>query len=236
MIFKIFIATSATLLSEVDATYVYGRCPGVKDWNETHKGEKFNAARIKGYWGSVWENNIKMLSAECQSMKLEQINKKDPYTYKMYTGVSWKPMEEVVYDDSMVLQFNNPSEGGDPSVASITSVEDINMVATDASGMRNFEMQKIPKDVEYKMDYQDVELYYQYERELELQKDNLQANMDSGDRQTWPYRVLDTDYKNYLIMHRCREVLRKAVKGDDLNPIVEDHRQIMESFDESKHP
>lgn len=48
--------------------------------------------------------------------------------------------------------------------------------------------------------------------------------------------MLDTDYKNYLIMYRCREEKRKARKGDDLNPIVEDHRQIMESFDEERHP
>lgn len=59
---------------------------------------------------------------------------------------------------------------------------------------------------------------------MDLQRDMLQANMDSGDRATHPYSVLDTDYKNYLVMYRCRDTFRKAVKGDDLNPVVEDHR------------
>ena len=103
-----------------------------------------------------------MLSAECQSMKLEQLNKKDPYTFKMYTGVSWKPMEEVVYDDTMVLKFGDPKDGNDPSRATITSVEDINLVATDTNKMDSFKMKPLEKDVEYKMDYQDVELFYQY--------------------------------------------------------------------------
>jgi len=64
MIFKIIVLASASIMSSVEATYVYGRCPNVREWNETHK-EKFQPNRIKGYWGSVWENNIKMLSAEC---------------------------------------------------------------------------------------------------------------------------------------------------------------------------
>jgi hypothetical protein len=64
MIFKILLASSAIFLDQVDATYVYGRCPTVKGWQETHN-KKFDPIRIRGFWGSVWENNIKMLSAEC---------------------------------------------------------------------------------------------------------------------------------------------------------------------------
>lgn len=60
--------------------------------------------------------------------------------------------------------------------------------------------------------------------------------MDSGYRDENPYHVLDTDYKNYLVMYKCRQEFRKAKKGDDLNPIVEDFRSIMESFDENRHP
>jgi hypothetical protein len=113
-------------------------------------------------------------------MKIEQLSKKDPKTFKMYTGVSWKPMEEVVYDDSMVLVFDDPN--GDSSVAAITNLEDIKMKATDTSKMKLFKMKTIPKETEYKMDYQDVELFYQFERELELQYDMMQSNIDAGDR------------------------------------------------------
>jgi len=60
--------------------------------------------------------------------------------------------------------------------------------------------------------------------------------MDSGDRYKNNYRVLDTDYKDYLVMYRCRDEFRNAQQGDDLNPISEDFRQIMEDFDENKHP
>ena len=60
--------------------------------------------------------------------------------------------------------------------------------------------------------------------------------MDSGDRWEFPYHVLDTDYKNYLVMYRCREEYRKATDKDDLNPVVEDFRAINEEFDEDKHP
>lgn len=162
--------------------------------------------RIKGFWGSIWENNIKMLSAECQAMKIEQISKKDPKTFKMYTGISWKQLEEVVYDDTMVLKFDDPE--GDSSIAAITSIEDIEMTATDVSKMKSFKMKPIPKEVEYRMDYQDVELFYQFERELELQKDMLEDNIESGNRYKNHYKVLDTDYKNYLIMYRCRELFR----------------------------
>ena len=232
MIFKILVATSAMIVSDVQATYVYGKCPGVKEWSETHK-EEFEPHRIRGFWGSIWENNIKMLSAECQAMKLEKI-KKDPLNFKMHTGISWKPMEEVVYDDSMVLVFDDPS--GVKANAGITSKEDIPMTAEDTSKMNSFKMQQIPKDVEYRMDYQDVELFYQFERELELQHDMLADNMESGDRFKHTYKVLDSDYKSYLIMYRCREQFRKATKRDDLNPIVEDFRQIMEDFDEKRHP
>lgn len=37
MIFKILVATTLAMVGEVDATYVYGKCPTVKTWNETHK-------------------------------------------------------------------------------------------------------------------------------------------------------------------------------------------------------
>jgi len=108
-------------------------------------------------------------------MKIEQIKKNDPKTFKMYTGLSWKQLEEVVYDDSTVLVFDDPM--GDSSVAAITNVEDIDMTAKDTSKMQSYKMRKIPKQVEYKMDYQDVELFYQYERELELQHDLLADNI-----------------------------------------------------------
>lgn len=162
-----------------------------------------------------------MLSAECQSMKLEQVSKKNPNILKMYTGVSWKPLEEVVYDDSMVLVFEHPD---DSAAAAITSKEDIEMTKFSTEKMNSYKMKKIEKDIEYRMDYQDVELFYQFERELELQQDMLQESMDSGDRYKNTYQVLDTDYKNYLIMYRCRDENRKATSRDDLNPIVEDFR------------
>ena len=165
MIYKILVASTAIYFNEVSATYVFGKCPSIKKWSETHT-EKLQPARIKGYWGSVWENNIKMLSAECQSMKIEQLNKKDFKRFKMYTGVSWKDLEEVVYDDSMVLVFDDPD--GDSAKAAITNIEDVEMIASDTSKMQSYKMAPIDKDVEYRMDYQDVELYYQYQRELEL--------------------------------------------------------------------
>jgi len=87
---------------------------------------------------------------------------------KMYTGISWRGLEEVAYDDSMVLTFKDPE---DPASAAITSVEDIKMNKVDASKFASFQMRPIPKDVEYRMDYQDVELYYQFNRELQMQKD-----------------------------------------------------------------
>jgi len=37
-------------------------------------------------------------------------------------------------------------------------------------------------------------------------------------------------------MYKCREEKRKATDKDDLNPIVEDYRQIHEEFDEERHP
>jgi hypothetical protein len=90
-----------------------------------------------------------MLSAECQAMKLEPL-KGDPNSFTMYTGVSWKPLEEVIYDDSMVLSFKNPE---DPSIAAITVKEDIKMEKTSVDNMQSFKMRPIPKDVEYRMDY-----------------------------------------------------------------------------------
>jgi hypothetical protein len=60
--------------------------------------------------------------------------------------------------------------------------------------------------------------------------------MDAGDWFKNSYQVLDSDYKNYLIMYRCREEHRVATSKDDLNPVVEDFRAIMEEFDEEKHP
>lgn len=60
--------------------------------------------------------------------------------------------------------------------------------------------------------------------------------MDAKDRQKNPYMVLDTDYKTYLIMFRCREEFRKPQPGDDLGNDQEDYRQQIEDFDEEIHP
>jgi len=48
--------------------------------------------------------------------------------------------------------------------------------------------------------------------------------MDSGDRYQAHYKVLDTDYKDFLIMYRCREEYRMATTKDDTNPIQENYR------------
>jgi len=73
------VATGILLAGEASATYVNGRCPtNIKDWEDNHPGKKLQHNRLRGLWGSVWENNIKMLSAECMTMKLSLVKKDDP--------------------------------------------------------------------------------------------------------------------------------------------------------------
>jgi len=60
--------------------------------------------------------------------------------------------------------------------------------------------------------------------------------MDSGDRYEAPYQILDTDYKEYLVMYKCREEYRVPKEMDDLNPVQEDFRSMAEDFDEKVHP
>lgn len=86
------------------------------------------------------------------------------------------------------------------------------------------------------MDYQDVELHDQFRRDLELQKEWVQDQMDKENRYHAHYKVLDTDYKDYLIMYKCREEKRMATTKDDVNPIQEDYRAIIEEFDDKRHP
>jgi hypothetical protein len=128
---KTSIVTAILLLSgEADATYVFGKCPSkIKGWKSQNPGKKLNLNRIRGLWGSIWENNIKMYSAECMSMKLEMVDRSDNQVLKMSTGVSWKYLDEVAYDDSMVLVFKDPT---DSSKAAITTAEDTELKATHA--------------------------------------------------------------------------------------------------------
>lgn len=109
-----------------------------------------------------------MLSAECMTMKLELIDREDPNTLKMSTAVSWKWMEEVAYEESMVLVFKHPT---DSSIAAITSIEDLDLSKKNNTQFPSYEFAEIPKDVRYKMDYQDVELYDQAQRELKLNQE-----------------------------------------------------------------
>jgi len=90
----------------------------------------------------------------------------------MSTGISWRWMEEVAYDDSMILVFKHPT---DSSIAAITVEEDLDLTKTDASNFRSLKMKPLDRQVAYKMDYQDVELYDQFYRDLQLQKDWVQA-------------------------------------------------------------
>lgn len=57
-------------------------------------------------------------------MKLEAIDRNDPQTLKMHTGVSWVYLDEVVADDSLVLVFKHPT---DSSLGAMTSKEDLDL-------------------------------------------------------------------------------------------------------------
>ena len=55
--------------------------------------------------------------------------------------------------------------------------------------------------------------------ENKMQKEWIMDNIRSGDRYKFPIQVLDTDYKDYLVMYRCREEYRKVTDADDMNPV-----------------
>jgi hypothetical protein len=69
-----------------------------------------------------------------------------------------------------------------------------------------------------------------------MNKEWFKASVDAEDRFKFPYQVLDTDYKEYLVMYRCRDEYRKVTERDDLNPVQEDYRSMIEAYDEAVHP
>ena len=61
------------------------------------------------------------MHTDCMDIKLEQ----DPTNstiFKLYTGVSWKNEQQVLYDDHQLLIFNHPN---DTSLAAMSTPEQL---------------------------------------------------------------------------------------------------------------
>ena len=84
-----------------------------------------------------------MMHAECMTMKLTGVKGKGDSYLRMNQGISWKPHEEVVFDDHTVMVFDDKDNSAN---GSLTTPDDLNMKLSKASP--SIKLEPLEKQVE----------------------------------------------------------------------------------------
>lgn len=96
-------------------------------------------------------------------------------------------------------------------------------------------MPELTKENRENLDITDVNLYDRMRDDIRLTKESILDGISKGDRFADPFRVLDTDYDNYLVTYQCREELRKPHESDYVLQEIEQFRKLVESYNSTEH-
>jgi hypothetical protein len=232
---KAFIGASAFLVSNAQASYVLGKCPRIKtDWQGAHPSENLDLVKLQGSWSNVWESYVRQIYSECVQIRLNAIDN-EPKKLQLLAGVSFKEDDQVVFDDTVVLNFNHPS---DSSLAAISVSDELHGEMTDVDAVANLQSLNLPeltKEQRENLDVTDIDLYERKIEELKLLKDLITDNIRKGNRYAYPLMVLDTDYDNFLVTYQCREEFRKPTDADFMLVDGERYREVVEEYNSEKH-
>lgn len=177
---------------------------------------------------------MRQLHAECTQIRLKAVEN-EPRKVQLVQGVSFKDDNQVIYDDTIVLNFNHPT---DSSIAAIHSVEELHGEVTDAEAVAKLQSLSLPnltKEQRENLDMNDIDLYERKQEELKLIKDLITDNIKKGNRYAYPFMVLDTDYDKFLVTYQCREEFRKPLDTDYMLVDGERYREVIEEYNSDKH-
>ena len=120
---------------------------------------------------------------------------------QQFQGISFKQDDQVVYNDNKVLNFAHPT---DSAIAQIQAIEELHGEINDADAIKQLDSLNLPElkqEVREGMDVIDIDLYDRVRDESALTKDSILDGIAKGDRFTDSYRILDTDYENFLVTY-----------------------------------
>lgn len=165
-----------------------------------HPNEKIDLQKLSGNWYSIFENYVRQTHTDCVVMNLKPV---EGSTTKLHCqqGISFKDDDLVLLDDHKIFEFGN---NVDTTMAAVHVIEELHGEIKDAETLLKVDSLNLPEideEKRKKMDIGDFDLYSRKRDELSLTKDSILDGIANKNRYYDPWRVIDTDYNNFLITY-----------------------------------
>ena len=205
-----YLANAQQTLREASEKITFdGECPQVQN-TMFERGDTLKPHKLAGYWKFIYEDKLRTDDLDCLSMRADiDFPGANSTSLQMFIGQkNVDPQSslngQIFYEDDQFFIFNHPVQSNKAAVLSKDQLED-----TEDSRYMEFLKDSIQEDLteeeRKKMTKDYIKIYEEnQQKQREIYQEVLKQKA-ANDPYNLGYKILDTDYDNFMMMYSCHQ-------------------------------